>query len=305
MGTPPIMQKRVVDPRRIAEVFFQQVKQQIQDLDREVRLVSFLATDDPAARMYARFTKNGCSAVGARFELREVRPLALERELHKANEDREVAGIQIYYPVFGTERDAYLRDVVSLEKDVEGLQSRYRYNLYNNIRFLDKGKRKKSLLPCTPLAIIKILEALEVHRKTPGKSPLAGQKICVINRSEIVGRPLAAMLAHDGGNVLSYDVADCMEFEGTDVRESEVPQEQAIAEADVLITGVPSAGFGPIGPKQIKEGAVVINFSSAPNVATSITRKARLYVPRIGPVTVAMCLRNLVTLCCNFPARRG
>ncbi len=302
MGTPPIKQKKVVDPRRIAGNFLAEIKRQIRDLSREVRLVSFLATNDPAARMYARFTKTGCATVGARFELREVKPLALERELHLANEDPQVAGIQIYYPVFGTERDAYLRDVISLEKDVEGLQSRYRYNLYNNIRFLDKDKQRKSLLPCTPLAVIKILEALEVHRPTPGKLPLSGQKICVINRSEIVGRPLAAMLAHDGGRVLSYDVDDCMEFDGTSVQEVEVPQEQAIAEADVLITGVPSARFGPIGPEQIKDGAVVVNFSSAANVSANITRKARLFVPRVGPVTVAMCLRNLVTLCCNFPA---
>ncbi len=291
---------KVVDPKPIADRFFAEVRRDIAALDREVRLVSFLASDDPAARMYARFTKNGCQAVGARFELRRVKRLELERALHKANEDPDIAGLQIYYPVFGTERDAYLRDAIRVEKDVEGLHSIYRYNLYNDIRYLDKGQSKKSLIPCTPLAIIKILEAVEVHRAEPGRQPLEGMRACVVNRSEVVGRPLAAMLAHDGALVHSFDVDGCMVFSGTEVDDADLPLETAMREADLLITGVPDPGFGPVGPRQIKPGAVVVNFSSAQNVARDITSAARLFVPRVGPVTVAMCLRNLVRLCRNF-----
>jgi len=80
-------------------------------------------------------------------------------------------------PLAGGSMDDYLRDSVPIEKDVEGLCHTYRHNLYHNIRYVDtqtskyKGGivtqtglegTKKCLLPCTPLAIIKILEYLKV-----------------------------------------------------------------------------------------------------------------------------------------------
>ncbi len=66
---------------------------------------------------------------------------------------------------------------------------------------------KKSLLPCTPLAIIKLMEYLKVYDEAlPLGNRMAGKNVVVINRSEIVGRPLAAMLANDGADVYSVDL---------------------------------------------------------------------------------------------------
>ena len=66
---------------------------------------------------------------------------------------------------------------------------------------------KKSLLPCTPLAIIKLMEYLKVYDETlPLGNRMSGKVVVVINRSEIVGRPLAAMLANDGADVYSVDL---------------------------------------------------------------------------------------------------
>ena len=97
--------------------------------------------------------------------------------------------------------DDYLRDSIAKEKDVEGLCHLYRYNLYHDIRYLDAAKHIKCILPCTPLAVVKVLEALHVYE--PGHHEHAGMRlkgktVAIINRSEIVGRPLAAMLANDG-----------------------------------------------------------------------------------------------------------
>jgi len=102
--------------------------------------------------------------------------------------------------------DDYLRDSIAKEKDVEGLCHLYRYNLYHNIRYLDKERQVKCILPCTPLAVVKILEALGVygpdgqhlHDQQHPLDRLRGKVVTIINRSEIVGRPLAAMLANDG-----------------------------------------------------------------------------------------------------------
>ena len=66
---------------------------------------------------------------------------------------------------------------------------------------------KKSLLPCTPLAIIKLMEYLKVYDdQLPLGNRMSGKTVVVINRSEIVGRPLAAMLANDGADVYSVDL---------------------------------------------------------------------------------------------------
>lgn len=68
-------------------------------------------------------------------------------------------------------------------------------NMYQNIRFIDSLKRKACILPCTPLAIVKILEFIHVYdtnQETGNR--LFGKVITIVNRSEIVGRPLAALL---------------------------------------------------------------------------------------------------------------
>ena len=66
---------------------------------------------------------------------------------------------------------------------------------------------KKSLLPCTPLAIVKLMEHLKVYDEAlPIGDRMQGKSVVVINRSEIVGRPLAAMLANDGADVYSVDL---------------------------------------------------------------------------------------------------
>jgi hypothetical protein len=101
---------------------------------------------------------------------------------------------------YGGNMDDYLRDSIAREKDVEGLCHTYRYNLYHDIRFLDAARTLPCVLPCTPLAVVKVLEALGVY--APGVTlvgeRLKGRTVAIVNRSEIVGRPLAAMLANDG-----------------------------------------------------------------------------------------------------------
>lgn len=63
---------------------------------------------------------------------------------------------------YGGSLDDYLRDSIAPEKDVEGLCHLYRSNLYRNVRVMDKERKRKCILPCTPLAVVKILENLGV-----------------------------------------------------------------------------------------------------------------------------------------------
>ena len=87
---------------------------------------------------------------------------SVEETIIAANNDAAVDGIIVYYPIFNNRQDAYLQECVDLSKDVEGLTHKYIFNMYQNIRFLDPANLQKSILPCTPLAVIKILEYLRI-----------------------------------------------------------------------------------------------------------------------------------------------
>ncbi|EDO15631.1 hypothetical protein Kpol_489p12 [Vanderwaltozyma polyspora DSM 70294] len=281
-------------------------------------LVGFLANNDPAAEMYATWTKKSCESMGFRYELRRVEDRDfLEEAIIEANRDDSVNGIMVYYPVFGNAQDQYLQQVVSREKDVEGLNHVYYQNLYHNIRFLDSNNELKSILPCTPLAVVKIMEYLKIYNTLlPEGNRLYGRKCVVINRSEIVGRPLAALLANDGATVYSVDVNNIQKFtrgEGLKFTKHHVEDlgpysedllKKCCQDSDVIITGVPSESY-KIPTEYIKDGTSCINFSSFRNFDDSVKTKASLYVPMTGKVTIVMLLRNMLRLIENNQKLHG
>ena len=177
----------------------------------------------------------------------------------------------MYYPIFGNRQDQYLQQVTDVSKDVEGLSYRYIFKLYHNERFLDQDKSQKSLLPCTPLAVLKLLDYLRVYNSIlPHGNRLFGRSITVVNRSETVGRPLAALLANDGACVYSVDVTGVQQFtrgEGIRKVRHEVVEkegwglEDCVPLSDVVISGVPGESF-KLPTKLLREGAVCINFST-------------------------------------------
>jgi methylenetetrahydrofolate dehydrogenase (NAD+) len=240
---------------------------------------------------------------GFAYELREVDREELEDALIDANNDAAVDGIMVYYPIFGNRQDQYLQQIVSTGKDVEGLSHRYIFNMYQNIRFMDPASTIKSILPCTPLAVIKILEYLRIYNTIlPYGNRLHGRTITVINRSEVVGRPLAALLANDGATVYSVDIADVQEFtrgEGLRKKKHDVVEkpgwtlENCLPVSDVVISGVPGDKY-KVPVDLLRPGAVCINFSSDRNFSPEVKEKASIYVPAIGKVTIAVLLRNLL-----------
>ena len=241
---------------------------------------------------------------GFQFQLRTVDREELEDAILSANTDPAVDGIIVYYPIFNSRQDQYIQQLVSLSKDVEGLSHRYIFNMYQNIRFLDPQNTKKSILPCTPLAVIKILEYLRIYNTIlPYGNRLHGRTVTVINRSEVVGRPLAALLANDGACVYSVDISDVQQFhrgEGLRKRRHEVVEkpgwtlENCLPLSDVVISGVPGDKY-KVPVELLREGAVCINFSSERNFDTAKTKeKASIFVPAIGKVTIVVLLRNLL-----------
>lgn len=230
----------------------------------------------------------------------------------KANEDPNVHGIIVYYPIFGqvesfsgASQDDYLRDSVSYKCDVEGLCHTYRSNLYRNVRFLDyPTNTKKCLLPCTALSVVKILEACPgCYDKTKAAGrQTEGKIVTVINRSEIVGRPLAAMLANDGADVYSVDIDSIYLFKGGKLNKVEDETvESCVRKSNIVVTGVPTKSYR-LPTEWIQKNTTVVNVSSFKNVDQDSLLKIPgvTYVPMVGKVTVAMLERNLVRLYENF-----
>ncbi|CAE6482471.1 unnamed protein product [Rhizoctonia solani] len=308
---------------------------------RKPRLLGILSTSSAPSRSYAQFTKKTCEAIGIEFVLKEVGGAVeggvdgegAEDAIIEANEDQSIDGIMVYYPIFGGSQDHYLQQVVSPFKDVEGLHVKFHYNLYHNIRYVRPNHQSqchlfesstapapaaeapegyvKSIIPCTPLAIVKALETLGVYNTILDYGDRAyGRTITIINRSEVVGRPLAALLANDGARVFSVDIDSIQEYtkrpitnaSGSEKAKRYHPRhvvhpcslslEQCLAISDVVVSAVPSATYKvPTG--WLKDGCICVNVASDRNFQSDVREKASLYMPAVGKITQMMLLRNL------------
>jgi len=250
----------------------------------------------------------------------------------------------VYYPIFGKEQDHYLQQIVSPFKDVEGLNYKFHYNLYHNIRYLEPKSllasspslahtpaplkndvpppgTVKSILPCTPLGVVKALERVGVYNGLlPYGDRAYGRIVTVINRSEVVGRPLAALLANDGARVFSVDIDSIQEYTKRPVVASgdgagaeratrrgyhphhvvrpappEFDLARCLALSDVVVSAVPSATY-KVPTAALKDGCVCVNVSGDKNFEADVRDKASLYIPAVGKVTILMLLRNLLRL---------
>lgn len=325
----------------IAAKFTDEVKATLASRSRKPRLVGILATAASPSRFYADFTRKQCEALGIEYVLRTVGSAenpdladgeGVEEAIIEANEDDTVDGIMVYFPIFGMVQDHYLQQVVSPIKDVEGLHFRFHYNLYHNVRYLEPQSllnavvdsnppaphdsevpppgMVKSILPCTPLAVVKCLESVGVYNKVlPYGDRAYGKTMTVINRSEVVGRPLAALLANDGARVFSVDIDSIQEYTkrsptGTSERSyqtrhavhpTNLTLQECLALSDVVVSAVPSAKY-KVKTEWLKEGCVCINVAADKNFEKDVREKAALHIPAVGKVTILMLLRNLLNL---------
>lgn len=275
---------------------------------------------------------------GAAVSLDLSEGYGVEEAIIEANEDNSVHGIMVYFPIFGVQQDHYLQQVVSPLKDVEGLHFKFHYNLYHNIRFIQPKSllasvmptpistdseeppagTVKSIIPCTPLAIVKCLEFVGIYNKIlPYGDRAYGKTITVINRSEVVGRPLAALLANDGARVFSVDIESIQEYTKRPratsssisaesvasqryhprhiVHPSDLSLQQCLEISDVIISAVPSQAF-KVKTEWLKDGCVCLNVAAEKNFETDVRDKASIYIPAVGKVTILMLLRNLLRL---------
>ena len=290
---------QIVDPAEIAKKYLQRLKESVTRLERNMQVVGFIASDDPPSVSYANATRRVFTDAGFNYDLRHVKRLELEAEIIRANADEDVHGIFIYFPVFSNQEDDYLRNLVHYTKDIEAGSLYWTRKLDTNDRSAtDQDTNKKALIPCTPLAIVKVLD--DIGEYGDGDLPLTGKKITIFNRSQVIGRPLAIMMSNDGAMVLSFDEHGPLEFKAGTPKETSLDRSSALAQSDIIITGVPGSDFELVKPEEVPDDAVCINFSSEQNFTEDVKSHVRAFIPRVGPMTVAMCMRNTIRLFEHF-----
>jgi methylenetetrahydrofolate dehydrogenase (NADP+)/methenyltetrahydrofolate cyclohydrolase len=238
-------------------------------------LATILVGDDPASAVYVASKQKACAEAGIRgFDHRlpadtpheQVRAL-----LHKLNEDPMVSGILLQLPTPPQVDGPALTEEIAPAKDVDGLTP-------ISIGLLAKGR--PGLRPCTPLGVMELLRRHDVE--------LEGAEAVVVGRSDLVGKPVSALLLAANATVTTAHS-----------RTKDLPE--ICRRADVLVAAVGNAHL--IKGDWIKPGAVVIDvgMNRADGKLTgdvefeSARDRARLITPvpgGVGPMTIAMLMRN-------------
>ena len=238
-------------------------------------LATVLVGENPASQMYIRLKHSACSRVGIRSENVVLPPESTEIDLiariQELNSRSDINGILLQLPLPRGLSPQRAMMTIRPEKDVDGFHPQ-------NMGALLLGAEK--LVPCTPLGIIYALERL--GRK------LEGAEVVIVGHSNVVGKPLAAMMLNRNATVQVCHVFT-----------RDLARHTRDAEILVVAAGVP----GLIKKEMVKSGAYVfdvginrmgdttvgdVDYDQVSEVAGAITP-----VPGgVGPLTVAMLLRQ-------------
>lgn len=203
--------------------------------------------------------------------------------------------------------DDYLRDCVVPAKDVEGVCRDYKA-LWHRRLFRARGDQNCRLpndvyIPCTVNAILKILETFHLTKESGTTQSLQRWQGCtatVVNRSAILGRPLAALLALEGATVYSVDENSIIQFQSggrTRRCSKELTLNDCLRQSSVVVTAVPDKEFR-LDCNAIADHTTVIDVSEHSNVdhETLLQKRGIRLIPSVGKVTVATLEQNLIRL---------
>ncbi len=253
-------------------------------------LAAVLVGEDPASAVYVRNKQIACEKAGFKSTLHRLPAstgqaglLALVQAL---NADSGVHGILVQLPLPKGLDTTLILDAILPAKDVDGFHP-------ENVGLMQQGRPR--FLPCTPAGVMRMLKASGIGT--------AGKHAVVIGRSDIVGKPMAALLVQKGADATVTLCHSRTKDIGAFCRE-----------ADILVAalGIPQFVRGD----WIKPGAVVIDvginrvgdklvgdvdYVPAAQVAAAITP-----VPGgVGPMTIAMLLQNTLQAAINLAESHG
>jgi len=243
-------------------------------------LATVLIGDNPASATYVRNKHKACEEVGIQTKDHKLDANITQSELNKVidnlNSDNSVHGILIQLPLPKQLDEFSTTSRISPIKDVDGLTP-------HNAGLL--AMKKAVLVACTPSGIMEMFEYHGID--------LEGKNIVLINRSNLVGKPLYHLLLEKNATVLTC-------------HSKTRNLKEMCQSADIIVTAVGDRNRFTLTPEMIKEGAIVIDVAISrfneklvgDSDFDQIIQKASFATPvpgGVGPMTVAMLLKNTVT----------
>lgn len=228
------MTARIMDGSAVAAAMRAAVTKEVSDLAKRgvvPRLEVILVGDDPASRVYVGAKGKAAQEVGIRAATQALpaatTAVALRQLIESLNRDPDVDGILLQLPLPPPLASREFLDLVDPAKDVDGFHPL-------NVGLLHQGRA--AFVPCTPAGILELLDAEGVV--------LAGRRAVVLGRSDIVGKPMAALLLarHATVTVCHSRSADLA---------------AVCREADVLVAAAGKPAL--VGTNFVKPGAVVVD----------------------------------------------
>ena len=272
-----------IDGIEVAKNVKSQVKEIVDDLKSKgvnPCLATVLVGDNPASATYVRNKHKACDEVG--ILTKDHTPTAditqdeLNELIQKLNDDDSVHGILVQLPLPKHLNEFNTTTQILPEKDVDGLTP-------PNVGLLAIGKAM--LVACTPSGIIEMCKYYNID--------LEGKNVAVINRSNLVGKPLYHLLLQNNATV-------------TTCHSRTKDLKKICLDSDIIITGVGNREIFKLTPDMVKDGAIVIDVATTRHEGklsgdadySEIIEKASFASPvpgGVGPMTVAMLLKNTVT----------
>jgi methylenetetrahydrofolate dehydrogenase (NADP+) / methenyltetrahydrofolate cyclohydrolase len=264
-----------------------QARQLCAQFGRTPKLAAVLLGDDPASQVYVRNKRRACGRVGIDSELfrlaSDTRLEELLALIERLNGDATVNGILVQLPLAPGMDATIVLDTVDPWKDVDAFHP-------ENVGLILQGRPR--FVPCTPQGVLQILHW--------SKLTTAGKHVVIVGRSDIVGKPLAALLMQRT-SMLGRDWANAT-VTLCHTQTSDLAAITRLADILIVAVGRPRAIDGAM----IRRGATVIDvginrtesglvgdvdFDSARDVAGYLTP-----VPGgVGPLTICMLLQNTLT----------
>ena len=272
---------QIINGKEISQQIKDELKLEVARLAKKGRracLAVIQVGNDPASSVYVNNKKKACAYIGIESKSYELSKETSEEELislvEKLNDDSQVNGILVQLPLpVHIDEDRIIR-TISPDKDVDGFHPVSVGRLWIG---------EKGFLSCTPAGIIQLLKRSGIT--------IEGKECVVIGRSNIVGKPMAALLLRENGTVT---VAHPRTKDLKDITKR----------ADILIVAVGKKKY--ITREYVREGAVVVDvgmhrdengklcgdvdYDDVAPVTSAITP-----VPGgVGPMTIAMLMDNCV-----------
>lgn len=249
------------------------------DLPRKPGLAVILVGDDPASRVYVTGKEKDCAECGfLSFEYKlpaETTQAELLQLIGRLNGDARVDGILVQLPLPEQLNEEQVLNAIDPEKDVDC------FHPFNVGRLVIGDP---VFLPCTPAGVMEMLKEYGIS--------VRGKQCVVLGRSNIVGKPMGALLLQADGTVITCH--------------SRTPDlAKYTREADILVSAVGRVGL--VTADMVKEGAAVIDVAMNRNAEgklcgdvdfAAVEQKADYITPvpgGVGPMTRAVLMQNLLT----------